>query len=362
MGPEEKRPSFNKSRIIGHSGILFSREAAAAQEPAREAHMPAVITEDVLSSVAWRWGQIDRLLPVPKLPAEAGCSAELIVAEADGRPTAVGWCRHRFFEPDAAELAWGAAAAQFWLTPYVAGDAAEPGIGSALYALLSGWGAHLAADQATEGEDSQATIRWPSRDTGGVRALLRHGLQPLTVIAARPAGRPLPATVPAPDDLRIRRAGPGDVADVTALTLDVIRFDQHFGSALVRPHAERAHRREAEQTLATPQPWTWLAERAGQAIGLLVAQPPDQAGWIAPSTSQRPVAYLSTMSVQPDDRGTGVGTALVAELHRELDAAGVAVTLLHHALLNPLSTPFWSRMGYRPLWTTFEIRPARALR
>jgi predicted GNAT family acetyltransferase len=65
--------------------------------------------------------------------------------------------------------------------------------------------------------------------------------------------------------------------------------------------------------------------------------------------------------VLPDQRGSGVGTALVAELHRVLDAAGVTVTLLHHGQLNPLSKPFWSRMGYRPLWTNWEIRPACAL-
>ena len=74
------------------------------------------------------------------------------------------------------------------------------------------------------------------------------------------------------------------------------------------------------------------------------------------------MAYLATMAVRPDERGYGVGTALLAGLHRELDAAGVAVTLLHHAVLNPLSAPFWSRMGYRPLWVSWEIRPAGALR
>jgi GNAT superfamily N-acetyltransferase len=67
------------------------------------------------------------------------------------------------------------------------------------------------------------------------------------------------------------------------------------------------------------------------------------------------------MSVRPDERGAGVGTGLAAELHRQLDAADVAVTLPHHGLLNPLSAPFWNRMGYRPLWTNWEIRPARAL-
>jgi predicted N-acetyltransferase YhbS len=321
--------------------------------------MSGVITEDVLRSVAPRWRRIDPLLPDPKLAAEPGCGAQLVTAGANGQPSAVGWCRHRVLEPDAAELAWGAAT-QFWLTPYVAGNPAQPAIGTALDELLARWRAHLAACD-TGSEDTQATVRWPSRDISGVRALLRHGLQPLTVIAARPAGRPVPAAASRTDGLRIRRAGPGDVAAVTALTVEVVRFDQHFGSVLLRPDAERAFRREAEQILAVPQSWTWLAERNGQHVGLLVAQPPDQAAWIAPSSRQRPVAYLATMSVRPQERGTGVGTALVAELHRELDAAGVAVTLLHHAQLNPLSAPFWNRMGYRPLWTNWEIRPAGAL-
>jgi GNAT superfamily N-acetyltransferase len=65
--------------------------------------------------------------------------------------------------------------------------------------------------------------------------------------------------------------------------------------------------------------------------------------------------------VLPGRRGTGVGTALVEHLHRELDAIGVSVTLLHHAQLNPLSAPFWHRMGYRPLWTSWEVRPAASL-
>ena len=29
---------------------------------------------------------------------------------------------------------------------------------------------------------------------------------------------------------------------------------------------------------------------------------------------------------------------------------------------DPLAAPFWGRQGYRPLWTTWEARPARMLR
>ena len=71
---------------------------------------------------------------------------------------------------------------------------------------------------------------------------------------------------------------------------------------------------------------------------------------------------LQTVFVRPGDRGGGVGEALVRHLHAVLDARGVDTTLLHFAQLNPLSAPFWSRMGYRPLWTGWEVRPAASLR
>jgi hypothetical protein len=40
----------------------------------------------------------------------------------------------------------------------------------------------------------------------------------------------------------------------------------------------------------------------------------------------------------------------------------VAVTLLHYEQTNPLSVPFWSQQGYRPLWTSWAARPARTIR
>jgi hypothetical protein len=38
------------------------------------------------------------------------------------------------------------------------------------------------------------------------------------------------------------------------------------------------------------------------------------------------------------------------------------VTLLHYGQVNPLSAPFWSQQGYRPLWTVWEAMPALAVR
>ncbi len=91
-------------------------------------------------------------------------------------------------------------------------------------------------------------------------------------------------------------------------------------------------------------------------------QPPGQSGWIAGMTRAGVTAYLQTMCVRPGERGRGTGAALVRHLHTVLDARGVQTTLLHYAQVNPLAAPFWSRMGYRPLWTGWEVRPAGSLR
>ena len=68
------------------------------------------------------------------------------------------------------------------------------------------------------------------------------------------------------------------------------------------------------------------------------------------------------MFVAPGERAGGIGAELVARLHADIAAAGVPVTLLHYEQVNPLSAPFWSQQGYRPLWITWEARPARAIR
>ena len=124
-----------------------------------------------------------------------------------------------------------------------------------------------------------------------------------------------------------------------------IRFDAHFGTVIERPWSAEALRGDASALLAEPGAWTWLAEDNGHPVAMLYAVPPAPADWIAPMTGVSPVAYLELMYVQPDDRGQGAGPALVGRLHQEADAAGVAVTLLHYEVVNPLSGPFWSPAG-----------------
>jgi hypothetical protein len=322
----------------------------------------------VIADVARRWQAVDPLLPDPVAPA-ADCGAGLVVAGPDGRPAAVGACEHWEGRPDDLDLAWGAAR-RFQLTAWTAG----PDMGTALDRLLSLWRDHLAGLPGAADEDTAAVVTWPCRDIGGITALVRHGLAPFAVVAARVTGRHAHQAGPAQEraegtvpgggqrGLRIRRATPADIDTVVRLGMDVIRFDAHFGDVVERPSTPVALRQEAAGLLAGPECWTWLAERDGVVTGMVAAQRPEAAGWIAPMVRQRPAAYLMFGFVRPDERASGIGATLTARLHRDVEAAGVPVTLLHYEQTNPLSVPFWSQQGYRPLWTYWETRPASTLR
>jgi len=324
--------------------------------------MPWVVREavrDVNRAVGRRWHAIDPLLPDPgTLPT--GCGEPLVVTGDNGRMAGLGVCVHQHIPPQSLNQTWGAAD-RFTLVPRLAGQ----DVAGTADLLLSQWRDHLAGVGVTRGPDTSASVVWPSLDITGVQALLRHGLQPLTVIAARtcPASGPPQGAPRGAYGVTIRSAGPADEEQVLDLELRLIRYDMHFGGPVWRANTARLVRDEIRTSLARPASWTWLAERNGRAVGLLVAQPPKEAGWIGGMTSKTTTAaYLQTMFVDQAERGTGIGAALVRNLHARFDASSVAVTLLHHSQVNPLSAPFWYRMGYRPLWTSWEARPASALR
>ena len=64
-------------------------------------------------------------------------------------------------------------------------------------------------------------------------------MQPLTVIAVRPARRAHASRLSTrPPIVVIREARPDDLDAVTELEMGVIRYDAHFGAAIIRPATE----------------------------------------------------------------------------------------------------------------------------
>jgi predicted N-acetyltransferase YhbS len=307
------------------------------------------VVRDIDKAVGKRWRELDPLLPQPHdLPA--GCSEPLQVTGRNGRTIGYAVCRHQYWPADSLSQTWGTA------TRYVLSTRLrERDTTPALDDLLGQWREHLAQIPEAHSDDTSALVSWPTRDTSGVRALLKHGFQPMSVLAARPQGRPVPLT--GQTEVTVREAGPADLDAVVEMDMGVIRYDAQFGCSVERPATQSLVRDDARKALAKERTWTWLAERDGRPVGLVVVQPPAESTWVAVMTAHS-AASLGTMFVKAEERQVGIGTSLVQAVHRELDAQGIPITLLHYAQVNPVSGPFWNRMGYRPLWTSWESMPA----
>jgi GNAT superfamily N-acetyltransferase len=301
---------------------------------------------DLLAAYAARLTGIDPLLGVPADPP----AGEPIAAGA-----ARGWARVVDVDPAEASAAWSKLRT-YVLAPRWAGDPAD------LDTLVAAWRSWLVAHGARDaGPETQTSITWPSRDVEAARVFYRHGLMPATTVAVRPRGR-LSSLAGPPAGVTVRPATPADVDAVVSLGMDELRFDAGLSPTTDRPGQEEARRRLVARDLDEPSPWAWVAERDGSPVGVLVAEKPEAAGWIGGMTSLAPAAYVALLSVRPGERGGGVGTALAAVAQRTFDETGLPVSLLHYGSFNPLSGPFWSRHGYRPLWTVWSTEPATALR
>jgi GNAT superfamily N-acetyltransferase len=217
---------------------------------------------------------------------------------------------------------------------------------AALGALLDAWTA------APRREPGPLAVLWPSRDTAAVRALAVRGFAPTVTVAARPRRPPAGQAT----DPRVRPATADDLDGIARLYEALVAYDAQFGWVTPRPSTPARIREHLTGTL--PRSWAWVAEHDGTVTGVVIVDPPPRSRWIASMVTRMPAAYLGVMYADPAVRGRGVGAALAAAAHARLDAWGVATTLLHHAVANPLSGPFWARQGYRPVHTQW-VRQGR---
>ncbi len=293
---------------------------------------------------------IARVSAVDALVAEPiPLTGVMLVAERDGS-SAVAIAAYTEAAPDTAARTWDATRRHSLDVRFAGPDRAAV-LGDVLDQWLDG------IDSTAGDTDSAAVVELPSRDTEAVLALVHRGFVPVNVLAIRTAGRPSP---PAETDVRIRPATPADLDVAVELNLEVVRYDAPFGKVTPRPETAEVLRNQLTYLFGLSEPSVWLAERNDQVVGLVHVQLPPTSAWVNRYAHARlgDVGYLACLGVREGTRGRGVGGALAAHAHAVLDAE-VPATLLHHALPNPRSTPFWYRHGYRPLWTAWTRRPAR---
>lgn len=314
--------------------------------------VPEVVLGELLEAQAARFAAVDPELPAPAAPPPGEV---LVVGDGAGGEAAGVVGRHHW-PAGSAPLLWSAAEVTE-LHP-VLGPAGAPGVS----ALLAAWRARVPAE-VLAAADSAAAVTWPSRDVVATRAFLDHGLIPLAVLAVRRARAATGhAAAPGPPGLEVRRAGPADLETCVRLAMDEVAYSSLVGGSVLRADAEAIKRTTLADRLGRGEP-VWLAQDADGPAGLLECGVAESVAgsWLASLLPAGRWGYVNCASVAPARRGAGVGRALVDVALPELER-GTRGTYLYYNPPNPLSSVFWPSLGYRPLWTLWETRPAAGLR
>lgn len=209
-------------------------------------------------------------------------------------------------------------------------------------ALLSSW---LAASNPSGVE---LLVSLPAMLAEATVPLASRGFVPLATTAVRRVQDTPDPIVPA--SLAV---GPPEVSERDVL-LDLLveLHDEELAYGSSRPHPRARDHYGSYLDAALNQPdWTWVARKDGQPVGLVSLSPPEESQWVAPLTSIAPVAYLGFAITTASARGLGAGPALVAHAMRQAQRSGCQAVVLDHAALSPISSTFWHRRGFRPLWT-----------
>lgn len=306
------------------------------------------VARGLLDAQTTRFERVDPQLP----PAAAPPDGHVLTAAMSSGDRVAGVLTYESFERGTATTLWSALEL-FELHPLLGAAG-----GAGMEVLLREWRHVL--DRRTAGTDSACLLTWPSRDAEAARPLIAHGFTPLTSLAVRVG---TPNTGPTPPGTTIRRATAADLEVVLALEMAELRYSALVGAAIVRPDAELVKRAALTRHVDQGDP-IWLAEREGVVAGVAHCRLLDVTAGGLTGTRLRPGrwGYVNCVSVAAECRGSGVGRELMAVAHHELHRRGATGTFLYYNPPNPLASVFWARQGYRPLWTSWELRPATALR
>ena len=141
-------------------------------------------------------------------------------------------------------------------------------------------------------------------------------------------------------DIAITRAGAEALERLAPLWLLLHRHHQAIGGAALGPYVDdetswRARRELYERFLADGG-FALLAERDGELLGYaMVAVAPTAETLLADTWRAGPrTAEIESLSVAPEARGAGIGTALLDRIDAELAAIGVDDVLIGALLPN----------------------------
>ena len=169
--------------------------------------------------------------------------------------------------------------------------------------------------------------------------------------AARPAGELIALPCAEPEGFIVRAA---EAADARTLEDLHARLARHVGSApVLMPGSHGMSFEEWEEWLAGPDSLTFVAEREGEAVGFIIAEPPHfDVSWFVHGESTLAICGLY---VDPSIRGRGVGENLLRALVSAGVRRGYSLVSVDCETHNPEARAFWTAR-FRPVSWSFERR------
>lgn len=163
------------------------------------------------------------------------------------------------------------------------------------------------------------------------------------------------------DVLRFRYLRPSEIDELAELWQALHRYHVSITShleTLISPVDEweswLRRRSRYLDWLASPGTLAILAERGGEKVGyaMVTIRQDARGSW---SRGER-VGVVQTLSVDPDHQNTGVGSALLEEIRRQLADEGITDLELAAMIGNSGAMRFYERHGFRAFSTTLVSR------
>lgn len=210
--------------------------------------------------------------------------------------------------------------------------------------------AALSADWIRAGFFAHAVHISPG-DMDVQEAWLSLGFGRKTTAAVRPTGVVETAS---PKPLDIHRASVEDIDVVAAL--EVTLSQHHAAAPIFWPYlrdTDDSFRKHQLELLADPASAYFVAYENGRPMGMQTFVKP---GYTPETVDPESTVYLYEGVVEPDARGGGLGTGLLAHSMAWAREQGYANCCLHFASDNPSGAPFWLGQGFVPVEHTMVRR------